>query len=214
MNFGDTLMTDTEADSVQHLVATSLERVKELRRAGDLAALLAAANAAADEIEQRVGDRLDDAGRQALIVVKRFTYNAAADCWPGWSVPDNPPETRDLLIALEMAQRSVRLVKKLSLGSLQEGTGIWLCGAFDLALGKYADASSAFGTARQHYIAAKAPGLVLLTEGYIAIVRRITGHPADGEDLHQITVKIAAGAFEDGGAWIEQLRTALKVFGP
>jgi hypothetical protein len=207
-------MTDTEAESLQHLVATSLERVKELRRAGDLAALLAAANVAADEIEQRVGDRLDDAGRQALMAVKRFTYNAAADCWPGWSVPDNPPETRDLLIARETAQRSVRLVKKLSLGSLQEGTGIWLCGAFDLALGKYADASSAFGAARQHYIAAKAPGLVLLTEGYIAIVRRITGHPADGEDLHQITVKIAAGAFEDGAAWIEQLRTALKVFGP
>ena len=47
--------------------------------------------------------------------------------------------------------------------------------------------------ARQHYIAGKAPGLVLLMEGYIAIVRQIAGH------------QVAA----DG---IEQLRTALKVF--
>ena len=55
---------------------------------------------------------------------------------------------------------------------------------------------------------------MLLTEGYMAIVRQITGHqiPADGDDLHQITARIAAGAFEDGADWMEQLRTALKVF--
>jgi hypothetical protein len=129
-------------------------------------------------------------------------------------VPDKPPERRNLLVALELAQRSARLVKKLGLGSLQEATGIWLCGAFDLALGKHADALRAFGVARQHSIAAQAPGLALLMEGYIAIVRQITRPqvPPDAEDLHQITARIAAGAFEDGAAWIEQLRTALKVF--
>ena len=63
------------------------ERVKELRSAGDPVALLAAAKAAADEIEHRVGERWDDAQRQSLIAVKRMTFNAAADCWPGWSVP-------------------------------------------------------------------------------------------------------------------------------
>lgn len=46
------------------------------------------------------------------------------------------------------------------------------------------------------------------------IVRQIAGHqvPADGEDLRQISARIAAGGFEDGVAWIEQLRTALNVF--
>jgi hypothetical protein len=207
-------MTDTAEESLRELVAASLERIKDLRRAGDPAVLLAAANAAADEIEQRVGEPLNDAERHALTAVRRFTFNAAADCWPGWSVPDKPPDTRNLLVAQELAQRSVRLVKKLNLGSLQEGTGIWLCGAFDLALGKHADASSAFGVARQHYITAKAPGLALLMEGYIAIVRQITGPrvPADAENLQQISARIAAGAFEDGADWIEQLRTALKVF--
>jgi hypothetical protein len=43
-----------------------------------------AADAAADEIEQLAGERLDDAERQALTAVRRFTFNAAADCWPGW----------------------------------------------------------------------------------------------------------------------------------
>lgn len=207
-------MTDTAAKSLPELVATLQERIKELRRAGDPAVLLAAANAGADEIEHRVGERRNDAERQALTAVKRFTFNAAADCWPGWSVPEKPPDARILVIAMELAQRSARLVKELGLGPLQEGTGTWLCGAFDLALGRHAEASSAFAVARQHYIAAQAPGLVLLMEGYIAIMRQIAGHqvPIGGEDLHQVSARITAGGFEDGAEWIEQLRMALQVF--
>jgi hypothetical protein len=61
--------------------------------------------------------------------------------------------------------------------------------------------------------AAEAPGLALLMEGYIAIVAQITGHKTTGApDLKQIGARIAAGGFDDGAEWIEQLRTALKVF--
>lgn len=178
MDPGDTCMTDTTAESLPDLVATLQERVNELRRAGDPAFLLAAANAAADEIEHRVGECWNEADHQALTAVKRFTFNAAADCCPGWSVPDRPPETGNLVAALELAQRSARLVKKLGLGSLQEGTGTWLRGAFELALGRYANASRAFAVAHEHYIVAKASGLALLMECYIAIVRQTTEHQA------------------------------------
>jgi hypothetical protein len=209
-----TFMTDTTARSLPDLVATLRERVEGLRRAGDVDAYLAAASAAADEIENRVGDHWNDEGRQALTAVQRFTYNAAADGWPGWSVPDKPPDTRILMAARELAQRSSRLVKRLALGPLQEGTGTWLCAAIDLALGRYADASSAFAIAHQLYVAAKAPGLALLTEGYIAIVAQVAGHraTAGAPDLEQISARIAAGNFDDGAEFIEQLRTALKVF--
>jgi hypothetical protein len=205
-------MTTPAPGPLPTLVARLQERIKELRRAGNLADLLTTASAAADEIEQRVGESRTDAERQALLTAKRFTYNAAADCWPGWN--EKSPDADILLAALALAQRSARLVKTLDLGPLQEGTGTWLCGAFELALGRYADAAGAFTTARQHYIAAKAPGLVLLTEGYAAIVREIAGDqvPAGGEGLDQITARIAAGGFEDGAEWVEQLRTALKVF--
>ena len=53
---------------------------------------------------------------------------------------------------------------------------------------------------------AKAPGLALLTEGYQVIAR-------GGEDLESVCARIVAGGFEDGAEWVEQLRTALKVFG-
>jgi hypothetical protein len=192
------------SDGLSDLVTSSQQRVKELRVSGDLAALLAAAEAAADAIERRVGESSSDLDREALIAVKRFTYNSAADCWPGWSVPATALDPQILAAGLNMARRSCALVVKLGLGPIQEGTGTWLVGAFELAVGRYAQAREAFARARESYLAAKAPGLVLLTEGYLAIV--------DG-DVEAVCARIAVGGFEDGPEWVEQLRTAAQVFG-
>lgn len=86
-------------------------------------------------------------------------------------------------------------------------------GAFDLALGRRADALSRFVLARAHYLAGSAPGLVLLTEGYLAILRQIGGEEAgQSESLDQVCARISAGEFKDAGAWIAQLRAALEVF--
>lgn len=207
-------MPDSSAESLTDLVARIQGRITQLRRAGDPVALLATAEAAAEEIERRAGEGCNDAERQALTAVRRFTFNAAADCWPGWSVPDRPPDARILVRALELAKRSATLVNKLGLGRLQEGTGTWLCGAFELAIGRHTEAYRAFVLAREHYVAAHAPGLVMLTEGYIALVCQIARHqvPAWREDLDQVCARIATGGFEDGAAWIEQLRTARNVF--
>ena len=193
-------------------LANQLEkRVKELRGAGDHAALLAAARDACDQVERRL-DAQDDDAREALKVVQRWTFNAAADCWPGWSVSDEPINRGNLLAARELAESSLRLVRKLELGPLRVATGIWLVGAFDLAFGRYDNASRLFHDAREQYVAAGTPGLVLLVDGYAAIVRQVGKLPADGDDLEQVCARIAAGAFKDGDEWIAQLRTALEVF--
>lgn len=200
-------MTDTLA-----ILANQLEtRVKALRGAGDDAALLAAARDAADQIERHPGAP-DSDRTEALKVAQRLTFNAAADCWPGWSVSDRPIDPDHLLAARELAERSLRLVEKLELGPLRVATGIWLVGAFDLALGRYDEASRLFADARGRYGAANAPGLVLLVDGYAAIVRQVGNRPANGDDLDQVCARIAAGGFKDGDEWIAQLRTALEVF--
>ena len=71
-----------------------------------------------------------------------------------------------------------------------------------------------FASAREHYVAGRAPGLTLLTEGYSAIARELAGPEAlrGADDLDHVCVKISAGTFEDGAEWIAQLRTAKKVF--
>src|SRR5215472_395138 len=139
-----TLRMDPVAEPLPDLVSKLQNRINELRRAGDLALLLVAAETAADEIERRAGECSDHAAREALRAVKRFTYNASADCWPGWSVPKSSPDTHVLERALRLAERSAGLVKRLGLGPLQEGTGVWLCGAHELALGRHQDAHRAF----------------------------------------------------------------------
>jgi len=193
-------------ESLSDLVASWRARITELRQSGDLGALVSAAEVAADAIEQRVvvDAVLSDADQQALLAVKRFTYNAAADCWPGWSVSEEAADPRHLEAAFVLAQRSLALVRRLTLGPLQEGTGLWLVGAFELASGQRAEASATFSAARDLFLVANAPGLALLTEGYVVI--------SHGGDLESVCARIAAGGFEDGAEWVEQLRTASKVF--
>lgn len=207
-------MSNPAAESLTDRVAALQANIAELRRRGDLVALLAAAEAAVDEIEQRAGACRNDAEREALKAAKRISFNAAADGWPGWSVSDRAPDTQMLTRAREFAKRSAALVDQLGLDHLQQGTAIWLVGAFELALGRYAGTRNAFSLAREHYLAGHAPGLVMLTEGYIALSSQITGQqlPAGEEDLDHVCARIAAGNFEDGDEWIEQLRTARDVF--
>ncbi|GIQ72492.1 hypothetical protein [Bradyrhizobium sp. RD5-C2] len=198
-------------DTLAGLAGQLETRVKALRGGGDDAALLAAARDAADQIERHRGAQDGDA-REALRMVQRWTFNAAADCWPGWSVSDKPINQDNLLAARELAERSLRLVRTLEVGSLREATGVWLVGAFDLALGRYDEASRLFRDSREQYASANAPGLVLLVDGYAAIVRQVDKRAAEGDDLDQVCARIAAGGFEDGDEWIAQLRTALQVF--
>jgi hypothetical protein len=119
-----------------------------------------------------------------------------------------------LIAARELAQRSSDLVERLDAGRQRQGTGIWLCGAFDLALGRYEDASCAFAVAHEHYVAANAPSGALLMEGYLAIVQEIGGSGGSGEGsaLDQVCARISAGEFKDGAALVAQLHTALAAF--
>jgi hypothetical protein len=113
------------SESLTKVVTKLEQRVKELRKGNDKVALLAAARDAADEVERHIdGASLDESQRNALMAVQRWTYNAAADCWPGWSIPSEPVEPRTLLAARELAERSAGLVARLGVGPLREGTGI------------------------------------------------------------------------------------------
>lgn len=153
----------------------------------------------------RSGDRQNgDLQRAERLALRRSTYNEAADCWPGWSIPEQPPDAQTLERGFALAKRSRELTEELELGPITRATANWLCGAFELAFDKRADACATFSLAREQYIAGNAPGLVLLVEGYIAIARR--------EDLESICARMAAGGFEDGVEWIAQLRTAQDVF--
>ncbi|KAH8891271.1 hypothetical protein GQ53DRAFT_746769 [Thozetella sp. PMI_491] len=208
---------DTQAQTVGQEAAAWQAKVREGRRAGDPAANLVLAITAADAIEQRIADQAGwtEDERSALMAVKGLAYTAAADVWPGWEVNGPTFDTRVLQDGQNLAQRSADWTKKLEQGPVKEATGIWLVGAFDLALGKLDDAIDKFAAATDMYRAGSAPGLVLLTEGYSVIVKGLRAqksHEAISEDLEKTVADINASGVKDGQQWIEQLRTALLAF--
>src|SRR5690348_8669271 len=98
-------MTEPTSASLSDLAAKLEARVNDLRRTHDHAALIVAANEAADEIERHVGENRGTVEREALRSARRLTFNAAADCWPGWSDSGAPPDPRNLTGALALARR-------------------------------------------------------------------------------------------------------------
>ena len=125
------------AETLSELVARHARELKILRGAAiDPHAILASANLAADEIECRIDAAapvLSETERAALLALQVMTFNAAADCWPGWEVtPAKEVRSRvDLLGGLDLARRSPVLVHRLNLGALREGTAHWMVGAYE-----------------------------------------------------------------------------------
>jgi hypothetical protein len=212
-----TTLSDVPVRSLKEQVLAWEKRVTEVRSNGDPEATVAIAIAAENFIEQQINKQTDwtEDERAALKTVKRFTYNAAADAWPGWELDGPSPNTQLQTTARGLAQRSTDWSKKLQLGAIQEGTGIWLVGAFDLALGDFDGALAHFTTASQQYQAASAPALSLLVEGYEVIAKGLRIQQPQGNimrDLEKVFTQIYSVDFKDGAMFIEQLRTALKVF--
>lgn len=207
----------TEPTAKIHTPEDWESQVKDARRRGDPAATLAIATTAADSIEAEIGEHTEYTApqRNALTTLQRFTYNAAADAWPGWQLNEPSLDESTVTKAKHLAERSAALVARLQLGDISEATGIWLVGAFDLALGNFDDAITHFSVASQQYRAGSAPGLELLTRGYTVIANGLQAQKSKteiAEDLDSIITRISDGGFTDGAEWAEQLRTALTVF--
>ena len=176
-------ISDAETIESPAAFATRLEqRLKEIRRSGTQAEIVAAAKEADGAIQARIGsaaDGLSEDHRAALLASKRLLFNAAADCWPGWAIGSPRGSKADLLGALDLARRSRQRVEQLALGAMQEGTAIWLEGAFELALGRPDAALASFGQA---------------------------------EGLERILAALVSDKVEDGEAFREQLLVARQIF--
>ena len=205
--------------TLPELVSHYKEQLARARQAGDFGTILSAANSAADAIEQRVASSAGiapEAERAALIAAQALLFNAAADCWPGWSIDaaQSPPSAFDLAAGLRLAQRSSQLVHRLALGAVREGTARWMIGAYELASRHFDLAIESFSHAAERYVHAPAPGLALLARGYAAIAHQAAGKPlpAGAGNLDEVRNAIQSGGFKDAQDWLDQLSTASQLF--
>jgi hypothetical protein len=207
-------------ETLSELVARHDRQLKMMRGAAiDPHAILVAATLAAREIESRIDAAapvLSKTERAALAALQVMTFNAAADCWPGWEVtPAKEIRSRvDLLGGLDLARRSSVLVHRLHLGALREGTAHWMVGAYELALGQTDEAVYSFSLALARYAAAEAPGLAWLARGYLAIAYETAdrARPGGVASFEEVLAEIKAGAFEDAASLGDQLNIARRVF--
>jgi hypothetical protein len=206
-----TANTDT---SLEDLVQQLDAKVKQARKSGDIAAILATAGPAIDQLEAAIAaapDAPEDQRLAALQAAKRIAYNTGADVYPGWEAGVTRTQA-ELDAGMALARRCRDLTARLGLGGAQAGNAIWLIGAFQLAGGATADAAAAFDEAAGHFAAE--PEMRLMAEGYQAIADLKTGKTGAGAALQSKLDALQAAGTEDAGFLRDQLVTARQIFAP
>jgi hypothetical protein len=175
------------------------QSVKAARKAGDIPALLALANAAVATLDTI-------ASPAAWNTARRIAYNAAADAWPGWDREPPPRTEAELQSARSLAMMSGRMTERLGRDPMQMGNAAWLTAALDLALGDRQSAIAGFREAEALF--SQAPEMTLLAAGY----RAIAGD-AEAPALETTCTALAASGHPHAGDLREQLLVAQDVFG-
>jgi hypothetical protein len=218
---GNSIMVDKneENNGLSGLVAGWDEKIRDARKAGGIGAarrqdgianLLATARQAVAAVERAIGPIMgpDDAQASALRVLRKITYNTAADAYPGWEVNGPPRSAAELAAAESLARKCLSLVETLDESAERHGNALWLIGALALAQGKRHEARKEFGAAADFFTQAETPLMTALCDGYIGIADE------DGPAVDAAITKI--GALEDKYAkdMIDQLVIARQVYGP
>jgi len=145
---------------------------------------------------------------------KVLTYNAAANCWPGWDDPGIEISAETLAHGLVLAERSRALVAELGLDAREAATANWLVGALQMAGGRHAEAIAAFAEARAAFEANGASTSVLMAEGYRALARKLASpeDPAAAAEFEECCARLAATDSKEATFFRQQLLTADRIF--
>lgn len=167
-------------------LAHNLEReVNQIRKSGDVPAILALARPAVDTLDSTAGaerNTLTEEQISALQAARRIAYNAPADAWPGWELDTPARSSAELDAALNLAR-----------GSLTEALA-----AFHAAAGFFADA----------------PAMKLLAQGYMAIAAERFGSSPVSETpkFEAVIAALDALGSDDAKELRDQLLIAREIF--
>jgi hypothetical protein len=146
---------------------------------------------------------------------RAITFNAAANCWPGWDDEGVTIEDWHIAAGLSLAGLCLMLSRDLGLGAKAEGTAQWLVGALELALGDVASARATFAEAEQSNAALgdEAPQR-LMAQGYHALADKCAAPDSHecARALQQALERLRAAGPEHGQFFADQIETAQRVF--
>lgn len=144
---------------------------------------------------------------------KVILFNVAANTWPGWDDEGIVITPADLVLGLDAALASLRLVKQLDLSHEQLGNAHWIVGALQLAAGDYDEAIDQFTTAETAFSTAELTDWVLLIKGYAALanIRRLGSGKQGREALATVLSDLDQVGTDDSAFFRDQLQTADRI---
>ncbi len=146
---------------------------------------------------------------------KTNAYNLASFTWPGWDEKDLVIREADLEAGLDAARLNLRLAYELDKGPLRISMAHWALGAQLMAAGRHEEAVEAFALSKEKAHAALDSLYEMLALGYVGVAKILSGNlRAEGEkDLAKATGELKKLKTDDGRFCIDQLETAMRVFG-
>lgn len=138
---------------------------------------------------------------------KTISYNVASFTWPGWDDDGIVISMGEMAIGIDMARLNLRLANELKRGDLPMSRGHWMLGAQLMASGDYDTAVTHFNHAAEYAKKAAKADEVGLAEAFSALSAR------DQKRLTAALDHLSNEKFEYGQFFIDQVKTAARVFG-
>ena len=145
----------------------------------------------------------------------RCSYNAAANCWPGWGDAVEI-QSADIAQGPQLAERSFELAGELNLGHKAIGTSHWLVGALHMAAGRLSTAIAQFRRAEEAFQAAQLPVQAAMARGYVALAEQaLPESQLEGaKSLAAALTSLRNMESREAHFFSDQLLTAGRIFPP
>jgi hypothetical protein len=146
-------------------------------------------------------------------IAKIITYNAGANCWPGWGDAGVEISPAHIHAGLRLAYINRDLAREWQLGPVAEANGTWLVGALQLAAGKSLEAVANFRETQKLAESAGKTDLALMAAGYCALARKATPITASqgAKELASALTRLREHGSQDTQFFAEQIVTADRI---
>ncbi len=146
-------------------------------------------------------------------IAKMITFNAGANCWPGWGDEGVEIASAHIQAGLKLAQINRDLARELKLGPEPEANGTWLIGALKLAAGEPAAALADFHEAKRLAESGGKTDVALMATGYCALARKAAPATATNgaKELELALTRLREQGSKEAKFFAEQIVTADKI---
>jgi len=144
---------------------------------------------------------------------KALAYNLASFTWPGWGEEGVAISQSAMRIGYDAARLNLRLAAELKRSEDALARAWWTFGAHELSAGLYGPAREAFVQGHAHAVKSPDKALVLLLEGYTAMVDALVKpEPAARVAFDKVITALQADKEGDGRDYASQLTEAFAIF--